>query len=73
MFNNLTNKQCAILLAILTGLFGPVILLVVLNIIEYLFGGLVTVTGVIFLGYVTYKVIRMIDPDNDPVEDELPW
>jgi len=70
MFSNLSNKQCAILLAIVAGLFGPFILLLALNVLQMLVGSMqMGLFSFCVLAYAAYKVIRMINPDND-ISDE---
>lgn len=74
MFDKLTNKQCAILLAVIAGVFGPVILLVLLNVAEMLIGSMqMGLFSFCVLGYATYKLVRMIDPDNDSEDEEVLW
>jgi hypothetical protein len=71
MFTKLSNKQCAILLAIVAGLFGPFILLLTLNVLQMLVGSMqMGLFSFCVLAYAAYKVVRMINPDNDTVSDE---
>lgn len=68
MFDKLTNKQCAMLLAILAGLFGPVILLFVLNVIEWLFSATqIWVMAFLFIVIVFRNIIR--DEDDNQEEE----
>jgi hypothetical protein len=71
MFSNLTNKQCAILLAVIAGLFGPFILLLTLNVLQMLVGSMqMGLFSFCVLAYTAYKVIRMINPDNDMSDED---
>jgi hypothetical protein len=71
MFSNLTPKQCAMLLAIVIGLFGPIALLLALNVAEMLIGGMqMGFASFCIFAYMGYRLIRMINPDNDQLSDE---
>lgn len=71
MFDKLTNKQCAMLLAVLIGLFGLPALLLALNVLVWTIGeaqmGFISFIG---LGYVVYRTMRWINPDNDDQDEE---
>jgi len=67
MFDRLTNKQCAMLLALIAGVFLPVILLVALNVIEWLFSATqIWVMAFLFI----VIVFRNIIWDNSDEEDQ---
>jgi hypothetical protein len=71
MFNKLTDKQCAMLLAVLVGIFGLPALLLALNIVEWLLGeALMGFASFVTLGYVTWRILQEINPDNDDQEEE---
>lgn len=69
MFSKLTNKQCAILLALITGMLFPVILLLALNLIEWLFSATqIWVLSFLFILSVFRNIIR--DEDEEDQEEE---
>jgi hypothetical protein len=69
--DRLSDKQCFMIVAFLVGIFGMPALLLALNIAEWLIGeaqmGLISC---IFLGYMVYRVLHEINPDNDEDQDE---
>lgn len=75
MFNKLTTKQSAVLLAAIIGFFGPVLLLVALNVIEWLLGEFqLTIVSFAMLCYIVYRVLHWLNPDNDTEdEEEVLW
>lgn len=71
MFDRLTDKQCFMLLAFLVGIFGLPALLLALNIAEWLIGeAQMGFVSFVFLGYMTYRILSEINPDNDEDEEE---
>ena len=70
MFSKLTNKQCAMLLAAVFGLFFPVILLVVLNVIEWFFSATqIWVMAFLFI-VIVFRNIIWDDNDDEDQEEE---
>lgn len=65
MFSKLTNKQCAILLALIAGMLFPVILLLALNLIEWLFSATqIWVLSFLFILSVFRNIIRDEDEED---------
>ena len=65
MFDKLTNKQCAILLALIAGMLFPVILLLALNLIEWLFSATqIWVLSFLFILSVFRNIIRDEDEED---------
>lgn len=65
MFDKLTNKQCAILLALIAGVLFPVILLLALNLIEWFFSATqIWVMAFLFIVIVFRNIIRDEDEED---------
>lgn len=68
MFSNLTNKQCALLVAVLAGLFGLPLLLLALNVLEALLGGLqFGLLSFSLFAYMGYRVWREVFSESEEV------
>lgn len=71
MFDKLNNKQCAILLALIAGVLFPVILLLALNIIEWLFSATqIWVMAFLFI-VIVFRNIIWDDNDDEDQEEEV--
>ena len=71
VFSKLTNKQCAILLAAVFGLFFPVILLLALNIVEWFFSATqIWVMTFLFI-VIVFRNIIWDDNDDEDQEEEV--
>ena len=70
VFDRLTNKQCAMLLALIAGMLFPVILLVALNLVEWLFSATqIWVVSFLFIVIVFRNIIRDNSDDEDQEEE----
>ena len=68
MFNNLTDKQCALLVATLAGLFGLPLLLLAITLLEVLLGGLqFGLLSFSLFGYMGYRVYREVFSESEEV------
>ena len=65
VFDKLTNKQCAMLLALIAGVLFPVILLLALNLIEWFFSATqIWVLSLLFILIVFRNIIRDEDEED---------
>jgi len=68
MFNKLSDKQCALLVAAGAGLFGLPILLLALNVLEALLGGLqFGLLSFSIFSYMGYRVWKDVFSESEEV------
>lgn len=66
MFDRLTDKQCFQLLVFIAGILAVPAMLGSLAVAEWFFGEeLLGLISLGFLGYMVYRVLHEINPDND--------